>query len=92
MTKKNILKKKQQLKNNFTLNYCWKEEEIIEEIIDDDNDEKRQENMFLLLKEELIEIKKNNIKSWVKENKNDINFLEHEYKNILLNLIKDKLY
>ena len=95
MSKRNILDKKNRLKNQFNFNYYYKEEEIIDEEpseSESEDEQKEQENEFYNLVDMLEDTKKKDIKKFVKENKNEINSLSSDLKNKLLDLIKDKLY
>ena len=95
MSKRNILDKKNRLKNQFNFNYYYKEEEIIDEEpseSESEDEQKEQENEFYNLVDMLEDTKKKDIKKFVKENKDEINSLSSDLKNKLLDLIKDKLY
>ena len=95
MSKRNILDKKNRLKNQFNFNYYYKEEEIIDEESSEsesEDEQKEQENDFYNLVDMLEDTKKKDIKKFVKENKDEINSLSSDLKNKLLDLIKDKLY
>ena len=92
MSKRNILEKKNRLKNQFNLNYYYKEEEIIDESSESEDEQKEKENDFYNLVDMLEDTKKKDIKKFVKENKEEINTLPSDLKNKLLDLIKDKLY
>ena len=92
MSKRNILEKKNRLKNQFNLNYYYKEEEIIDESSESEDEQKEKENDFYNLVDMLEDTKKKDIKKFVKENKDEINSLSSDLKNKLLDLIKDKLY
>ena len=95
MSKRNILDKKNRLKNQFNFNYYYKEEEIIDEEpseSESEDEQKEKENDFYNLVDMLEDTKKKDIKKFVKENKDEINSLSSDLKNKLLDLIKDKLY
>ena len=75
----------------------YKVEEIINEeppseSEEEEEEEKEQENEFYNLVDELENTKKQNVKKFVKENKDEINALTSDLKNKLLDLIRDKLY
>tara|TARA_Y100000310_G_scaffold322727_1_gene382109 strand:+ start:178 stop:462 length:285 start_codon:yes stop_codon:yes gene_type:complete len=94
MSKKNIMVKKNRLKQKYIFDF-FKEEEIIDEEISEsesENEQKEQENDFYNLVDMLENTKKKDIKKFVKENKDEINLLSSDLKNKLLELIKDKLY
>jgi len=91
--KRHILKKKEILKHKFNnLDFNFKVDEIIDSDSDNDNEEKEEENTFLNLTDELIEVKKKDIKIFVENNKDLINSLNEENRNKILEIIKNKLY
>ena len=101
--KQKILNKVNKLKNPiFNFNIIEKELEKVKEIEEEEEEEevdsesedenKEQENDFLNLVDEFENIKKKDIKKFVRENRDEINNLPLNLKNKLLELIKDRLY
>ncbi len=96
MSKRNITEKSKRLKQKYMFDF-YKVEEIINEeppseSEEEEEEEKEQENEFYNLVDELENTKKQNVKKFVKENKDEINALTSDLKNKLLDLIRDKLY
>lgn len=95
MSKRNIIEKSKRLKQKFNFDFYKVEEIIAEESLSEsqsEDEEKEQENDFYNLVDLLENTKKQNVKKFVKENKDEINALKSDFKNKLLDLIRDKLY
>ena len=100
MNKQNILDKRRRIKNKsfFIMKQILDEEPEYEceseseQSEQSEDEEKQQENDYYNLIDMLENIKKKNIKKFVKENRDEINALPSNFKNKLLDLIKDRLY
>ncbi len=94
MSKRNIIIKKNRLKNKFSdISYFNKNEYESEESESESEDEQKEnENSFYNLVDFLEKTKKNDINKFVKDNRDEINSLSSEFKNKLLDLIRDRLY
>lgn len=98
MSKRNIIEKSKRLKQKFNFDFykvATDQELIAEESLSEsqsEDEEKEQENDFYNLVDLLENTKKQNVKKFVKENKDEINALKSDFKNKLLDLIRDKLY